>query len=71
MLSTGGVQMPIRKPSIALLFFFSVITFGNVARGPQFVLIRAVDVVQLFVSGMCFGIALGLLIAILRTKAHK
>jgi len=63
--------MPIRKPSIAVLFFFSIIAFGNVIRESQFALIRTVDVVQLFVSGMCFGIALASLIAILRTKAHK
>jgi hypothetical protein len=63
--------MPIRKPAIAVLFFFSILTFGNVIRGPQFALIRTVDVVQLIASGMCFGIALASLIAILRTKAHK
>ena len=70
-LPTGGIQMSFRKPSIAVLFFFSIIALGDVIREPQFALIRTVDVVQLFVSGMCFGIALASLIAILRTKAHE
>ncbi|HME57248.1 MAG TPA: hypothetical protein VKF63_02845 [Terracidiphilus sp.] len=63
--------MSLRKPSIAVLFLISIITLGDVIREPQFALIRTVDVVQLFASGMCFGIALATLITVLRTKAHK
>jgi hypothetical protein len=63
--------MSIRKPSIAVLFFLSIIALGDVIREPQFALIRTVDVVQLFASGMCFGIALVSLITVFRTKAHK
>ena len=63
--------MSLRKPSIAALSLISFITLGNVIREPQFALIRTVDVVQLFASGMCFGIALASLITLLRAKAHK
>lgn len=63
--------MSIRKPSIVVLFIISIITLGDVIREPQFALIRTVDVVQLFASGMCFGVALATLITVLRTKAHK
>jgi|BogFormECP12_OM1_1039635.scaffolds.fasta_scaffold02940_5 hypothetical protein len=63
--------MSLRKPSIAALSLISIITLGDVIREPQFALIRTVDVVQLFASGMCFGIALASLITLLRTKAHK
>ena len=63
--------MSLRKPSIAALSIISIVTLGDVIRGPQFALIRTVDVVQLFASGMCFGIALASLITLLRAKAHK
>ena len=63
--------MFLRNPSIAVLCATSIIAIGNVIREPQFALIRTVDVVQLFASGMCFGIALAMLITALRTKAHK
>ena len=37
---------------------------------PQFASIRAVDVVQLTGSGMCFGVALTALFALLRSKSE-
>jgi hypothetical protein len=42
--------------------FMGLIAFFNMASSPRFAAIRAVDVVRLMASGMCFGVALMALI---------
>jgi hypothetical protein len=51
---------------IALPLLFGVIGLANVMRQPRFESFRTVDVFQLIVSGMCFGVALSALFALLR-----
>jgi hypothetical protein len=50
------------------LIIIGMIGIGNVSRNPRFAEIHTVDAVQLLVSGICFGLALGMLIA--RHRAH-
>ena len=58
-----------KSPLIPLIL--GLIAFGNVSRNARFALIHTVDVLQLVVCGMCFGIALAGLIANRRAKARK
>lgn len=51
---------------------FSVVVMGlinlnNVAGKPRFQTFQTIDVVQLIATGMCFGVALGLLVMFLRS----
>ena len=50
---------------------FSVLVIGlinlrNVAGKPRFQTFQTIDVVQLITTGMCFGVALGLLVMFFR-----
>jgi hypothetical protein len=67
-LSTIISAMPTRNltSAIALSVLFGVIGLGNVMRQPRFQSFHNVDVLQLLVSGMCFGVALSALFALLR-----
>ncbi|HEY7353084.1 MAG TPA: hypothetical protein VH596_10010 [Terriglobales bacterium] len=47
-------------------FLIGLIGMYNVAHHPRFAAIHSVDVVQLVASGMCFGVALFLIITLLR-----
>ena len=44
------------------------IAMYNVTRYPRFAAFRSVDVVQLIACGMCFGVALVSIIALLRKR---
>ena len=52
-----------RPRSVVFLPIIGMIGFMNVARNPRFEAIHTVDVLQLLVSGLCVGIALGALVA--------
>jgi hypothetical protein len=62
--------MFLRRSAVAPLIV-GLFGFLNVSRNPRFDSIHTVDVLQLLVSGMCFGIALAALIARRRTNALK
>jgi hypothetical protein len=63
--------MQINKP-LASAVFVPVLVGStgliHLANQPRFALIQTVDVVQLLGSGMCFGVALFAVIAMLRGK---
>ncbi len=42
----------------AIVLIIGLIGFMNVARNPRFETFHTVDILQLIVSGMCFGVAL-------------
>lgn len=52
--------------AIAVPLIIGLIGLMNLMRQPQFASFRNVDVVQLLGSGMCFGVALVALFALLR-----
>ena len=58
-----------RGPLIAV--FFGVIAFANVSRNPRFTSLHTVDVLQLLLSGIFLGFALGAVIAMRRAEAPK
>jgi hypothetical protein len=60
-----------RRKSAPALLILGLVGFINVSRNPRFASIHTVDVLQLLVSGMCFGLALAALIASRRTNALK
>jgi hypothetical protein len=62
--------MSLRR-SAPVYFVLGLFAFGNASRNPRFASFHAVDVVQLLVSGICFGLALALLITRFRTNAVK
>lgn len=45
---------------------FGLVSLFNIVGNPRFATFRAVDVVQLIATGMCFGAALASLVMILR-----
>ena len=49
--------------SVALI---GLINLNNVAGKPRFQTFQTIDVVQLITTGMCFGVALGLLVMFFR-----
>ena len=61
--------MSLRKSAFILVI--GLIGFGNVSRNARFASFHTVDILQLLVSGMCFGLALAALIAARRTNAPK
>jgi hypothetical protein len=61
--------MSLRK-SVPFYVILGVISFANVSRNLRFASFHAVDVVQLLVSGVCFGFAVGALIAGRRKAAQ-
>jgi hypothetical protein len=48
-----------------------LVGFGNVSRMPRFASFHTVDVLQLLVSGMCFGVVLTGLVANRRANVSK
>ena len=52
--------------SIFVPLFIGVVGFFDLTRRPTFATLRSVDIFQLIVCGMCFGIALTGLIEFLR-----
>jgi hypothetical protein len=52
----------------AVVLFVGLAGLGAMTRRPEFQMFRAVDVTQLFGSGMCFGAGLVLLITRLRAR---
>jgi hypothetical protein len=59
------------KRLVAAVFMpvvIGMIGFFNLTRRPRFELFHTVDVLQLLATGMCFGIALAALFAMLRGK---
>ena len=45
-----------------------LIGFINIARRPRFELFHTVDILQLLASGMCFGVALMILLGRMKTR---
>ena len=62
--------MSLRR-SAPVYFVLGLFAFGNVSRNPRFASLHAVDIVQLLVSGICFGFALAVLITRFRANAVK
>lgn len=57
-------RKPLASAFVVLLIGF--IGLANITRQPRFEAFHAVDVLQLIASGMCFGVALSVVIATLR-----
>jgi hypothetical protein len=62
--------MSLRR-SVPAYLVLGLIVFGNVSRNPRFASIHTVDVLQLLVAGMCFGLALAVLAVRRRANALK
>jgi hypothetical protein len=61
--------MPSRKGLASAVFVPAVVGFiglWNLMQGPRFAGFHNVDVLQLIASGMCFGVALSAIFAMLR-----
>ncbi len=54
-------------PRVLVPLFIGLVGFSNVARQPRFDTFRAVDVLQLIGTGMCFGAALIAVVIFFRT----
>ena len=54
-------------PAVIVPLIIGLAGMAHLMSQPRFAAIRSVDVVQLTGSGMCFGVALVALIALLRT----
>lgn len=52
--------------SVVALFVIGLVGLVNLMGRPRFQSFHTVDVLQLLATGMCFGVALALLFAILR-----
>ncbi len=55
----------------ALMLVFGGIELGSVMRSPRFQEIHNIDIAQLMVSGLCFGVALSILIGAIRGKTTE
>jgi predicted RND superfamily exporter protein len=55
-------------PAIVLPVIIGLVGFFSLTQRPRFQTFHTVDVLQLLATGMCFGIALAVLIATLRGK---
>ena len=53
-------------PMFVILVFIGLVNFYSVANKPRFETFQTIDVVQFIVTGMCFGVALGLLVIFFR-----
>lgn len=53
-------------PAVVVPLIVGLIGLMNLMNRPRFASFHSVDVLQLLVSGMCFGVALAMLIALLR-----
>jgi hypothetical protein len=60
--------MSLRK-SVVTPLMVGLFGFANVSRIPRFASFHTVDILQLLVSGMCFGIALAAVVARYRANA--
>jgi formate/nitrite transporter FocA (FNT family) len=58
-------------PSIVAPLIVGLVGLINLMNRPRFASIHNVDVLQLLVSGMCFGVALAMLIAHLRGSRNS
>ena len=54
-----------------ILVVFGFIALMNVARNPRFEAFHTVDVLGLMASGVCFGVALALILRVLRVGQFK
>jgi len=69
LLFSGGKMKNRRRlipPFVLAPLFVGLIGLFELVRKPRFETFHTVDVLQLLASGMCFGVALAALIAILR-----
>lgn len=57
--------------SIIVLIVVGSIGFVNLTQRPRFQAFHAVDVVQLLATGMCYGIALAGILALLRRPSAE
>ena len=53
-------------PLVAILVVIAFAGFSRVAQSPEFGAIRTVDVVQLTGSGVCIGVAMTLMMSLIR-----
>jgi len=53
-------------PAVVAPLIVGLIGLSNLMNRPRFASFHNVDVLQLLVSGMCFGVALAMLVALLR-----
>jgi hypothetical protein len=71
--SDGGTLPDRKRPPIVVFIIpliIGLLGFSRVTESPQFESYRTVDVVQLFGSGFCFGVALtGSMFVLLRPRA--
>ena len=56
------------RKAIAIPVFIGLIGLMPLMRNPRFEMFHTVDVLQLLASGMCFGVGLAGLIAILKER---
>ena len=65
--------MPARRKTIVsaivVPLIIGLIGFFNLTQRPRFASFHSVDVLQLLASGMCFGVALSALIALIRSRS--
>jgi hypothetical protein len=69
----GGMMENRKRPAIVIWLIPVLIGFAGfyrVTQAPNFGIYRAVDIVQLLGSGVCFGAALVGIIFMLRTAQH-
>jgi hypothetical protein len=52
--------------AVLVPLLIGLIGFFNLARSPRFEAFQSVDVLQLIATGMCFGVALTVLVVIVR-----
>lgn len=60
-----------RRAQPFILVFIGSIALMNVARNPRFEAFHAVDVLGLMASGLCFGVALCLILRTLRVGKFR
>jgi hypothetical protein len=56
----------VRWTSFALMLIFGSYEFTMATRSPRYEMMHAIDVAQLLVSGLCFGVALSTMAIIIR-----
>jgi hypothetical protein len=60
-----------KRTQPAILVVFGFIALMNVARNPRFEAFHTVDVLGLMASGLCFGVALALILRVFRMGRFK
>ena len=65
-----GISNPVRKIAMSggVLLLLSFVLFRQVSNSPQFHIMRAVDIVSLYVAGFCAGIFFAMLVIRLRSS---